>query len=163
MQRDPRAYLWDAREAAQAILAFTADMDAKAYVTNELVQAAVERKFEVIGEALNQLSKWDAAKAARIQDLPQVVAFRNQLGPVNAISTPALSPGGDGCKTSVRGKACCLASHRQRRSGPAWGQPFGPGVWAAHCHVAVRLWWKPPRRGLRLALPPPRPLARVQK
>ncbi|MDY0329834.1 MAG: DUF86 domain-containing protein [Thiomonas sp.] len=79
MQRDPRAYLWDAREAAQAILAFTADMDAKAYVTNEMVQAAVERKFEVIGEALNQLSKWDAAKAARIQDLPQVVAFRNQL------------------------------------------------------------------------------------
>ena len=60
-------------------LAFTADMDAKAYVTNEMVQAAVERKFEVIGEALNQLSRWDAAKAARIQDLPQVVAFRNQL------------------------------------------------------------------------------------
>ena len=33
----------------------------------------------MIGEALNQLSKWDAAKATRIQDLPQVVAFRNQL------------------------------------------------------------------------------------
>ncbi len=48
-------------------------------MTNELVRAAVERKFEVIGEALNQLSQWDAAKAARIQDLPQVVALRNQL------------------------------------------------------------------------------------
>lgn len=37
------------------------------------------RKFEVIGEALNQLSKCDAAIAARIPDLPQIVAFRNQL------------------------------------------------------------------------------------
>ena len=35
--------------------------------------------FEVIGEALNQLAKLDAAMAARIPDVPQVVAFRNQL------------------------------------------------------------------------------------
>ena len=79
MQRDPRAFLWDVREAAQAIRSFTAGLDAKAYVSNELVQAAVERKFEVIGEALNQLTKLDAALAARIPDVPQVVAFRNQL------------------------------------------------------------------------------------
>jgi uncharacterized protein with HEPN domain len=44
-----------------------------------MAQAAVERKFEVIGEALNQLSKFDAAIAARIPDLPKIVAFRNQL------------------------------------------------------------------------------------
>ncbi|WP_396270519.1 DUF86 domain-containing protein [Ideonella sp.] len=44
-----------------------------------LVQAAVERKFEVIGEALNQLGKMDPALAKKIPDLPQVVAFRNQL------------------------------------------------------------------------------------
>jgi uncharacterized protein with HEPN domain len=79
MQRDPRAFLWDVREAAQAIQSFTAGLDAKAYVGNELVQAAVERKFEVIGEALNQLTKLDAPLAARIPDVPQVVAFRNQL------------------------------------------------------------------------------------
>lgn len=41
--------------------------------------AAVERKFETIGEALNQLAKLDAALAAGIPDLPQIVAFRNQL------------------------------------------------------------------------------------
>ena len=34
---------------------------------------------EVIGEALNQLAKLDAARAARIPDVPQIVAFRNQL------------------------------------------------------------------------------------
>lgn len=79
MQRDPRAFLWDVREAALAIQSFTSGMDAAAYAGNAMAQAAVERKFEVIGEALNQLAKLDAALAARIPDLPQIVAFRNQL------------------------------------------------------------------------------------
>ena len=79
MQRDPRAFLWDVRESALAIQAFTADMDVAAYAANEMAQAAVERKFEIIGEALNQLAKLDTALAARIPDLPQIVAFRNQL------------------------------------------------------------------------------------
>jgi uncharacterized protein with HEPN domain len=54
MQRDPRAFLWDVRESALAIQAFTAGMDAEQYTQNAMVQAAVERKFEIIGEALNQ-------------------------------------------------------------------------------------------------------------
>ena len=89
MQRDPRAFLWDVREAARAIQSFTVGMDATAYVNNELVQAAVERKFEIIGEALNQLSKLDAALASRIPDLPQIVAFRNQL--IHGYATVSLS------------------------------------------------------------------------
>jgi uncharacterized protein with HEPN domain len=79
MQRDSRAFLWDVREAALAIQTFTTGLDVTAYENNELVQAAVERKFEVIGEALNQLSKLDATMAAQLPDLPQIVAFRNQL------------------------------------------------------------------------------------
>ena len=54
-------------------------MDAAAYESNAMAQAAVERKFEIIGEALNQLSKLDDTTATRITDLPQIVAFRNQL------------------------------------------------------------------------------------
>jgi len=54
-------------------------MDEKAFASNELVQAAVERKFEVIGESLNQLARVDSTLAARIPDLAQIVAFRNQL------------------------------------------------------------------------------------
>ena len=79
MQRDPRAFLWDVREAALAIQSFTTGMDVAAYAANPMAQAAVERKFEIIGEALNQLSKLDTAVAARIPDLAQIVAFRNQL------------------------------------------------------------------------------------
>ena len=90
MARDPRAYLWDASEAGLAIQRFIKDLDAAAYAADELVQAAVERKFEVIGESLNQLARLDAALAARVPDLAQIVAFRNQLihgyATVNAIT-----------------------------------------------------------------------------
>ena len=79
MQRDPRAFLWDVREAALAIQTFITGLDVIAFENNALVQAAVERKFEVIGEALNQLSRLDAAMAAQLPDLPHIVAFRNQL------------------------------------------------------------------------------------
>ncbi len=72
-------FFWDVREAVLAIQIFTAGLDITAYENNELVQAAVERKFEVIGEALNQLSRLDAAMAERLPDLPHIVAFRNQL------------------------------------------------------------------------------------
>ena len=79
MQRDPRAFLWDVRESALAIQTFTQDMDATGYAANVMVQAAVERKFEIIGEALNQLSRFDAVLASRIPQTVQIIAFRNQL------------------------------------------------------------------------------------
>jgi uncharacterized protein with HEPN domain len=67
------------RESALAIQSFTAGMDLDAYAANAMAQAAVERKFEIIGEALNQLAKLNAPLAARIPDLAKIVAFRNQL------------------------------------------------------------------------------------
>ena len=79
MQRDPRAFLRDMRESALAIQGFIAGMDADAYAASDLVQAGVERKFEIIGEALNQLATLDAPLAARIPELPQIVVFRNPL------------------------------------------------------------------------------------
>ncbi len=79
MQRDPRAFLWDVREAAHDILRFVAGVDASTYADTPLVHSAVERKFEIIGEALNQLSKVNPALADRVPQLVQIVAFRNLL------------------------------------------------------------------------------------
>ena len=62
-----------------AIQSFTAGMDTAAFAANEMALSAVERKFEIIGEALNQLSRLDTTLAARIPELAQIVAFRNQL------------------------------------------------------------------------------------
>lgn len=56
MAHDPLAYLWDAREACDAILEFVAGVDLHTYMATPLLHSAVERKFEIIGEALNQLS-----------------------------------------------------------------------------------------------------------
>lgn len=79
MRRDARAFLWDAGEAIHAIQAFVSGIGPDDYAANALLHSAVERKFEIIGEALNQLSKLDPALAARIPDLAQIVAFRNLL------------------------------------------------------------------------------------
>jgi uncharacterized protein with HEPN domain len=78
-QHDPRAFLWDVAEAARAIEGFIAGLDEHTYSSSAMVNAAVERKFEIIGEALNQLSKLDPTLAARIPELSKIVAFRNQL------------------------------------------------------------------------------------
>lgn len=43
LQRDPRAFLWDVREAALAIQSFTMGMDAVAYASKLMAQAAVGR------------------------------------------------------------------------------------------------------------------------
>jgi len=79
MQRDPRAYLWDAREAAAATLEFVAGKTFEDYTNDRLLRSAVERRFEIIGEALNQLCKIEPQWADRIPDVPQIIAFRNVL------------------------------------------------------------------------------------
>ena len=56
MQRDPRAFLWDVREAALAIQKFTESMDARSFAGNELVQAAVEN--HVAGAYWNADDVW---------------------------------------------------------------------------------------------------------
>ncbi|MBI5163040.1 MAG: DUF86 domain-containing protein [Magnetospirillum sp.] len=79
MHRDARAYLWDVQGAADAILRFIAGMDSQVYAKTEIVQSAVERKFENIGEALGRLAKLDPYLASRIPEIRDIVAFRNVL------------------------------------------------------------------------------------
>lgn len=79
MERDPRVYLWDVRDAADDIAQFIAGLDSTGYADDKLVRAAVERKFEIIGEALNLLSKHAPNLALRIMVLRRIVDFRNVL------------------------------------------------------------------------------------
>ena len=79
MRRDPRAYLWDVREAAADIATFVAGLDQASYLASPLVRAAVERKFEIIGEALTQLNRLDPALAQRVPEHRRSIAFRNLL------------------------------------------------------------------------------------
>ena len=79
MRRDPRAYLWDAQAAADRILEFTRGRSLDDYLADAMLRAAVERQFEIIGEALSQLAKAAPSIAQRIPDIGEIVAFRNLL------------------------------------------------------------------------------------
>jgi uncharacterized protein with HEPN domain len=79
MRPDAPALLWDARRAVQLIQDFIAGESLDKYEHDAMLRSAVERQFEIIGEALNKLKRADPDTAARITDLPKIVAFRNIL------------------------------------------------------------------------------------
>lgn len=79
MRREAKKYLEDIAQAAELIAQFTAGKTLGDYMEDPMLRAAVERKFEIIGEALVQLAKRDAAVAARISEHQRIIAFRNVL------------------------------------------------------------------------------------
>jgi uncharacterized protein with HEPN domain len=79
MQRDAKKYLYDIDQAAALIAEFTAGKSFARYRDEPMLRAAVERKFEIIGEALSQLAKHHPALAARISEARRIIAFRNIL------------------------------------------------------------------------------------
>src|SRR3954454_9655561 len=79
MRRDPRMYLWDMQQATSHIVQFAAERTFDDYVADVMFRSAVERQFEIIGEAMTQLAKLDPALAARIPDHRGIIGFRNIL------------------------------------------------------------------------------------
>ena len=61
MRLEARKYLYDIQRAAA------------------MLRAAVEREFEIIGEAMTQLAKVDKTVAGRISHHGRIIAFRNVL------------------------------------------------------------------------------------
>lgn len=79
MQPDPRKFLWDALRAAGFLRQFAVGKTFAEYQDDVLLRSAVERQFEIVGEALSQLAKSHADMAAQVPELPRIVAFRNIL------------------------------------------------------------------------------------
>ena len=79
MRRDPRAFLWDVQKAADAIARYIGQHGKEHYLADDMLRSAVERQFEIIGEALNQLARTEPDIAMRIPELGSAVAFRNIL------------------------------------------------------------------------------------
>ena len=79
MHADVRKLLWDASRAAERIAQFTSGKTFADYEGDDYFRSAVERQFEIIGEALSQLSRVDPVTAVAIPELPRIVAFRNVL------------------------------------------------------------------------------------
>ena len=79
MRLEAKKYVFDIQRAAALIAEFTSGLSLEEYQRRPMVRAAVEREFEIIGEALTQLMKVDTAVAVRISDHRRIVAFRNVL------------------------------------------------------------------------------------
>ena len=79
MDRDPRAYLWDAQESADAIADFVKGRTLDDYLADRMLRSAVERQFEIIGEALRQLERTAPDLVSQLPELSQAIAFRNIL------------------------------------------------------------------------------------
>jgi len=72
-------YLWDVQRSAERIVRFTAGRSLDDYLADEMLSPAVERQFEIIGEALVCLRRVAPEVAAMVRDLPRIVGFRNAL------------------------------------------------------------------------------------
>ncbi|MBK7898523.1 MAG: DUF86 domain-containing protein [Azonexus sp.] len=79
MARDPRLYLVDIGQAAKLVEEFVHGKTLDEFRTDAMLRSAVERQFEIIGEAINQLSRVAPELAARIPDARRIVDFRNVL------------------------------------------------------------------------------------
>lgn len=79
MRPESRKYVWDALQAANRIARFTEGRSLEAYQADDMLRSAVERQFEIIGEALSQFRSVDPGAAAAIPQLKRIVAFRNIL------------------------------------------------------------------------------------
>jgi uncharacterized protein with HEPN domain len=79
MRREALKHLLDGFEAIEAIERFIENCTLDHYLHNELIQSAVERKFEIIGEALKRALEADPSVLAIIPDLRRIVGTRNRI------------------------------------------------------------------------------------
>ena len=79
MQLEARKYLYDIQKAASLLDEFVTGKTFADYQRDAMLRAAVERKFEIIGEAMTQLAKLDKAVTAQITEYQRIISFRNVL------------------------------------------------------------------------------------
>jgi uncharacterized protein with HEPN domain len=79
MQPEARTHLYDIKRAADLLAEFTTNKTFTDYESDPLLRSAVERQFEIIGEALARLTRLDPAATDRISEHRRIIAFRNIL------------------------------------------------------------------------------------
>ena len=67
------------RRAAHLVRQFTDGKTLELYESDLMLRSAVERQFEIIGEALTKLLKIDLDTAERISEYRRIIGFRNVL------------------------------------------------------------------------------------
>ena len=79
MKDDILKHLHDIKEAALAISRFVSGKTFDDYLHDELLRSGVERKFEIIGEALNKIKRGYPTILSKIKKHRNIVSFRDIL------------------------------------------------------------------------------------
>ena len=79
MRLEAKRYLYDIQHAVTLLEKFVAGKTLADYQHDAMLRAAVERKFEVVGEAMARLAKLDESLASLISEHQRILAFRNVL------------------------------------------------------------------------------------
>lgn len=79
MRANSAKFLADIREAGQTIIEVSAGKQLADYLGDKILRLAVERCFEIIGEAMRRLDERDHDTAVKITDFARIIAFRNIL------------------------------------------------------------------------------------
>ena len=79
MEIEIRHHLYDIRDAAKLILDSTAEVSFDQYDADEMIRSAVERQFEIIGEATRRLASDDQSIAEKITGYQTIISLRNRI------------------------------------------------------------------------------------
>ena len=79
MNDETRKNLVDILQAAEEIQSFVYGMDFEEYKNTPVAKRAVERDFEIIGEALNRIKNTNDPLLKKISEHHRIIGFRNIL------------------------------------------------------------------------------------
>jgi uncharacterized protein with HEPN domain len=74
-----RKLLFDALEAGHAIEEFVQNLTFSQYMADLRTRSAVERQFEILGEAFVRLRETDPEAYVQFPQAPRMIGFRNRL------------------------------------------------------------------------------------
>lgn len=78
MEIEIKKFLFDIHESIASIEQYLGDKrDFNVYMTNKMLRRAVEREFEIIGEAMNRIEKLDPT--INISSKRQIISMRNRV------------------------------------------------------------------------------------
>jgi uncharacterized protein with HEPN domain len=87
LPRETKKYLFDIAEACDLIAQFTKGKSFSDYLNDPMLRSAVERQFEIIGEALKKAVETSPEIEMSISNSSRIIAFRNRL--IHAYATVA--------------------------------------------------------------------------
>ena len=79
MKDEILAHLHDVLQSGRAIQEFISNRTLESYTSDELLRSAVERKFEIMGEAINRIKRDEPSLLSRIRNYRDIISFRNIL------------------------------------------------------------------------------------